>query len=126
MDITSIKYPGEGRGCFGVAIVNKFDEKEGVRLKPFNYTGRKVITEKALQVAIETEIKRVMPLKGVWRGEGYSYAQRYGETWEFEVRKEVSRTLCSINDIIDHVITESTKTYVGTARANDFLFFTMG
>lgn len=123
MDITSIKYPGEGRGCFGVAIVSKFDEKEGVRLKPFNYTGRKVITEKALQVAIEIEIKRVKPLKGIWKRQDYGYEERYGDTWATEVRKEVSRTLCSINDIIDHVITESTNAYIGTSRANNFFIF---
>jgi hypothetical protein len=111
IDVTSIKYPGECRGCFGVAIVSKFNEKEGARLKPFNYTGRKVVTEKALQVAIEIERKRVKPLKGIWKRQDYGYEERYGDTWATEVRKEVCRALCSINDIIDHVITESTNAY---------------
>jgi hypothetical protein len=31
-DITSIKYPGEGRGCFCVAVVTRDGVKEGVRL----------------------------------------------------------------------------------------------
>jgi hypothetical protein len=123
MDITSIKYPGEGRGCFGVAIVTRFGEKEGVRVKPFNYTGRKVITEKAFQLAVKLELGRVRPLKGCWKGVNYGYQERYVNTWEAEVRKEVSKTLCSINDIIDHVIKESTEVYVGTARAADFMIF---
>jgi hypothetical protein len=84
MDITSIKYPGEGRGCFGVAIVSRFGEKEGVRVKPFNYTGRKVITEKAFQLAVKIEFSRVRPLKGIWKGDNYGHQERYVGTWEAE------------------------------------------
>lgn len=35
-DITSMKYPGEGRGCVVVAIVCRDGKKERVRVKPFN------------------------------------------------------------------------------------------
>ena len=120
---TSIKYPGEGRGCFGVAIVTKEGISEGVRVVPFNYTGRKVVTEKAFQMAIDLELRRVLPLKNGWKTAGYGYKDRYGDRWEVEVRKEVNKVLCSVNDIIDHVITESTKIYAGTDRADTFFIF---
>jgi hypothetical protein len=106
--------------------VARFGEKEGVRVKPFNYTGRKVITEKAFQLAVKIEFRRVRPLKGIWKGDNYGYQERYVGTWEAEVRKEVIKTLCSINDITDHVIKESTDVYVGSARAADFLIFHAG
>jgi hypothetical protein len=129
---TSIKYPGEGRGCFAVAIVTKKimvngvlvnGVTEGVRLKPFNYTNRKVITEKAFQFAMNMEEKRVLPLGNEWKTPGYGYKDRYGDNWEIEVRKTVSKHLCSINDIIQHVITESVKAYANTDRAEDFFIF---
>ena len=45
-DITSVKYPGEARGCFGVGVIKRIignNQYEGVRAEPFNYTGRTVV-----------------------------------------------------------------------------------
>jgi hypothetical protein len=125
---TSVKYPEETRGCFGVCIVTKLDKdgvevKEGIRVKPFNYTGRKVVTELAFKFAMDMEKKRVLPFKGDWKGPNKGYEDRYPNTWEVELRKTVNKKLCSVNDLILHVITESTLVYAGTARADDFFIF---
>ena len=126
-DITSVKYPGEGRGCFGVAIVTNIiggSKSEGKRAAPFDYTGRTVVTDKAFKVAMEIETSRVLPLKGCWGSPGQGYKERYGEEhWEDEVRKTVNKSLCSIHSIIDHVISESIKLYAGTERALTFHIF---
>jgi hypothetical protein len=83
---TSIEYPGEGRGSFGVTILTKGITaedpegiKEGIRIVPFNYTNRKVVTDKTYQLAIEIELRRVLPLKNQWKTAGYGYHERYGE-----------------------------------------------
>ena len=122
-DITSIKYPGEGRGVFGVAVVVRGGVKQGVRATPFDYTGRKVISEKAFQVAMKIEVDRVLPLKGCWGEAGKGYKERFGDSWEDELRKEVNKKLCSIHDIIDHVISESRRVYQHTLHAEDFRIF---
>ena len=44
-DVKSVKYPGEGRGCCGVAIVTRDGVQKGVRATPLNYTNRKVVAE---------------------------------------------------------------------------------
>ena len=122
-DKTSIKYPGEGRGVFGVAVVVRNSIKEGVRATPFNYTGRKVISEKAFQVAMKIELDRVLPLKGCWGDVGKGYEDRFKDRWVVELRKEVNKKLCSIHDIIDHVISESERLYKNTLHAEDFRIF---
>ena len=122
-DRTSIKYPGEGRGCFGVAIVTRNGVKEGVRAVPFNYTGRKVISESAFQLVMNVEAARVLKLKGMWGGAVCGYKEKYGVHWEVMLRKSVDKTLCSIKDIVDHVITESERVYKFTLHGEDFRIF---
>ena len=50
-----------------------------MRLEPFNYTGKTVVGVKRFNEAVEAEMRRVLPLKGQWRGEGYGYPERYGD-----------------------------------------------
>ena len=122
-DRTSIKYPGEGRGCFGAAIVTRNGVKEGVRAVPFNYTGRKFISESAFQLAMNVEAARVLKLKGMWGEEECGYKEKYGVHWEVMLRKAVDKTLCSIKDIVDHVIAESERVYRFTLHGEDFRIF---
>jgi hypothetical protein len=121
---TSIKYPGEGRGCFGVCIrTDKDGKKEGMRAAPFNYTNRKVVGDKAFQVAIGLELERVKPLRNNWGRAGHGYEERYKENWRKEVEKKVKQSLCSIFDIIDHMIDEGNRIYEGTDREDDWIMF---
>jgi hypothetical protein len=121
---TSIKYPGEGRGCFGVCIrTDKDGKEEGIRAKPFNYTNRKVVGNKAFEIAIGLELERVKSLKNKWGKVGEGYEVRYKENWRKEVEKKVRKSLCSIFDIIDHMIDEGTRIYKGTNREDDWIMF---
>jgi hypothetical protein len=124
-DITSVKYPGEGRACCGVAVTTSPDGvSEGVRAKLFNYTGCKVVSDAAFQIAIQEEMRRVLPLKGVWRGPTFGYKERYGEDHYLdEVRKVVRKTLVSVHELIDHVISESRELFKGKNHQDTFLIF---
>jgi hypothetical protein len=55
--------------------------------------------------------------------EGYEHKDRYGENWETELKKTVDETLCSIHDIIDQFIIDSTNIFCVTKHANDFSIF---
>jgi hypothetical protein len=117
---TTVKYLGEARGCFGVAVVTHAmsGEKVGHRSRPFNYTCRKVITEKAFRVAMKVEKARVLNMKGIWKSGGYE--GRYGDNWEKELRAAVNDKLCSILDIIDYMIVSSTAIYAGSTLWTTF------
>jgi hypothetical protein len=121
---TSIKYPGEGRGCFGVCIrTDKDGKEEGIRTVPFNYNDRKVIGNKAFEVAIDIELERVKPLKNDWGKHGQGYEERYKENWRIEVEAKVRETLCNIYYFIDHTIAEGNRIYKGTDREDDWIMF---
>ena len=54
---------------------------------------------------------------------GYGYQEKYGVNWEVMLRKTVDKTLCSIKDIVDYVITESERVYRNTLHGEDFRIF---
>jgi len=53
-----MKYTDEVRFCFGVALVNDV----GVRLEPFEYTGRKVVLHSKFEKLVKDEVQRVKAL----------------------------------------------------------------
>ena len=77
--MTTVKFPGEARGCFGACMRTKLDgTKEGVTLEPFQYTGTMVVGNAKFDKAVAAEMRRVLPLAGVWRRPGFGYNERYG------------------------------------------------
>ena len=65
--ITTVKYPGEARGCFGVALRRKeVGTIEGLRLNPFNYTGQKVVGVKTFQNLQKVEREKVKLSNDCW------------------------------------------------------------
>ena len=77
--VTTVKFPGEARGCFGACMRTKLDgTKEGVTLEPFQYTGTMVVGNAKFDKAVAAEMRRVLPLAGVWRRPGFGYNERYG------------------------------------------------
>ena len=59
LDVTVGKFEDEARGCFGVMM-----KEVGVKLKPFNYTGRKVLGPTSYWEEVSKELKRVDELTG--------------------------------------------------------------
>ena len=57
-----VKYAKQVRFSFGVALREEDGKEVGVRLKPFNYTGRNILTKTKHQVRINAEIRRVKKL----------------------------------------------------------------
>jgi hypothetical protein len=63
---TAIKFPEEGRGCFGYAMVERGDgTQEGVKAEPYDYTGKWVVGVKQWEEMKEAELQRVKKLGGV-------------------------------------------------------------
>ena len=61
MPRTSVKYPGEARGCFGVAVRTNAEDgtKVGIKCKPFNYTNRTVCSISEYREQLEKEKQRM-------------------------------------------------------------------
>ena len=60
----TFKYPKEGRFCLGVAAVKMPDGTvEGRRANVYDYTGKTLVSMKAWEDKISTEIKRIKKLK---------------------------------------------------------------
>lgn len=59
---------------------------EGIRLKPFTYTGRLVVGVKAYIAALQAQRLEVKPLKGVWVLIGDGYEEGYKERWQVELK----------------------------------------
>ena len=123
MPKTNVKYPGEARGSFGVAIRTIDGIKEGVCCQPFNYTDRTVCSIEDYDAALKAEYNRVLPLKGKWLKDKIGYFEIYGENWMKELKSQVDKKLCCISDLMDHVVSESKAVYAGTDKVDSFLIF---
>eukprot|EP00732_Lithocolla_globosa_P000605 Lithocolla_globosa_v1_NODE_207_length_5169_cov_7.885329.p5 type:complete len:135 gc:universal NODE_207_length_5169_cov_7.885329:1510-1914(+) len=130
MPKTTVKYPGEARGAFGVAVVKSHGNLKGVRAAPFFYSEKKILGIPAYKKAEKAELARVKELKGQWGKPGDGYEARFGTElvdnvtiWESELKKKMNgplKTIC-ITDVIDHIICESKKIYAG--KFFHFFFF---
>ena len=136
---TSVKYPTEGRGCFGVAMRKKLDgTMEGVKCTPYNYTGKTVrsipdfqkdheeMRDKDAEGEIPTKTGRVSIWKGGYPGRAQNpkeYDIFGDDRWKDEVLKAISNTKCSVKDMIDHIISESKKVYEGTPQEHTFFIY---
>lgn len=141
MPNTSMKYPGEARGLFGVAMIKNADDSyTGKKAEPFNYTGCQVISMAQYEAECEAEMQRVRALKtkvSLYAGmspaylytpvacsQKWDYKTKYPGTWQEELRRKL-RTLkrISVRELIDHVLAQSTAMYAGTALADKFIVF---
>jgi len=136
---TSVKYPGQACGSFGVCLDDSSGELEGIRLTPFDYTGKKVVGDKAYSLAMDIELNRVKKLKGQWGAPGAGYYERWSASKfesvpypgfdepipraEAELRAIVDRKLCHVNRLIDHCFTETEKQYKGTKYEDSWMLY---
>jgi len=145
MDTTSVKYPDEARGAFGCCIRtdSQTGVREGVRLPVFNYTGQWLHGIKRWNEEFEKERKRVldMPRKFGGKGKGYEDVPGAGAIqqgtgnplldgkplWHTKIHEVLttrSQSACRcVTELIDHMVIESKKAYVGTDREGDFLIY---
>jgi hypothetical protein len=127
---TSVKYPKEARGAFGVAMRKLADGSyEGVKCEPFWYTEKTLLSIKDFKKHLEHErldklaqgkIKTPKGKDSVWKG---GYEQRYGDRWREKLEENVKKTKASVKDLIDHIIEESVKVYAGTPMEHCFLIY---
>ena len=142
---TTVKYPDEARGCFGCCIrTNRIgDEKEGVRLPVFNYTGQWLYGIKRWDEEFEAERKRVIGMPGKFGGKGKGYedapdalviqtgtnnalldGKPMWHTAIYNVLTTRSKGRCRcVTELIDHMIRETAAAYKGTEREADFLIY---
>ena len=123
MPTTSVKFPAEARGIFGVTLVRKEGSLVGVRAPPYEYTEKNVVGPKKFNKLIEAEKQRVMTLKGIWRGGG-GYEKKHGDNWRSEVINKVKTDghIC-VTELMNHAINESIRIYENTEYANTFKIF---
>ena len=126
--VTTVKFPGEARGAFGVAMRKKADNPEameGIRCAPFFYTGKKIVGLNEYQLVRDAEQASVRTKKGQWGKEGAGYKERYGDEWEAALDKKCQSSLKTvpITVLIDHIIEESKKVYAGTEAEDRFLIY---
>ena len=132
------KFMGECRGAFGVMQKVVDGELVGERMRPFDYTNKKVVGPVAFQKAFDAEVSRVNNLKTTgttqspyWkdRGEdkvGGAYEARYGNRWRDEVKAYLGRgsgAICNVCDIMDHVVEEGNRLFAGTPFADCWLIY---
>jgi len=134
-----MKYTKEGRGAFGVAIVNG----KGIKCIPWNYSETMVQSIPKWREALKAEMND-KKLKGLiptptgndncwcYKGEyGYEaraknpiYKEKFGDDrWKLEVEKAISGTKSNVKDLIDHINAESKRIYEGTAEVDTFLIY---
>lgn len=124
MPNTTMKFPGEARGLFGVAMVKKEDGNYvGKRAEPFNYTGCKIVSFKDYEAACQACMDHVRKLKS----RPWDYEKKYGAgtpalaaALRLAVRQ---KKMVSVKELIDHCISQSIAMFAGTAHANDFFIF---
>ena len=120
----------ECRGLFGVMMKQDAQgNKHGYRMKPFNYTGKKVIGPVRFEKMFWTEVNRVNNLKTTgtsqsvyWkeRGEGLeggAYQVKYGRHWKNKVADQLGKgsdAVCNVTDLMDHAIAEGRRLFSGT------------
>jgi len=127
---TTLKYEQEARGSFGVAVLkNKDGTYKGVRCEPFNYSGKEVVSIPKYSQLKNNELaeklhegEKLTPTgkRSVWKG---GYKERYGDSWEYQLEREINKKVCVVTKLIDHIIFESKLVYQGTPRENDFLIY---
>ena len=111
---TSMKYPGEARGLFGVAKVRKADGSYvGVKAEPFNYTGMQVVGIAQFKRECEAEKLRAASLPV--RPHIYTDA-------ELIAKMRSLKRIC-ITELIDHAITQSDAIYAGTEWELTYMLF---
>ena len=124
---------------FGVMMKEDADgNKHGYRMKPFNYTGKKVIGPVRYEKMFWAEVNRVNNLKTTgtpqskyWkaRGEGLeggAYQAKYRRHWKKKVKEQLGKgsdAVCNVTDLMDWAIAEGKRLFRGTPYEKTFWIY---
>ena len=145
------KFEDECRGLFGVCMLPKSERglpvPDGVgpedpeyytgdRMQPFNYTGCMVVGGAAWGAACKAKFLHITETAtfgqpgSVWKNGGDTtwennpFLNRYGDTWEAELRKTMrSAKKIWVNDLIAHTVSEGNRLYKGTPWENSWVMY---
>ena len=105
------------------------------RMRPFNYTGCKVVGGKAWNTECKSKFLYITELptfgkSGVWKTGGDTtwennpFKNRYPDTWEKELRKTMrSSKIVWANDLVAHTVAEGNRIYKGTKWADTWVMY---
>ena len=125
---------GECRGLFGVMM----KDGRGFRMRPFNYTGQKVIGPVKFDKLFWAEVNRVNNLKSTgtscskyWKRRGAdlpggAYQAKYGRNWKVKVKEQLgkgSNAVCSVADLMDHAISEGNRLFKHTPYERTWVMY---
>jgi len=134
-EVTQPKFDQEARFAFGVMMkrVDGGRRLSGVKMEPYEYTGKKMLGVAEWEKAVYKELERVEDLKGgVWArvpsgidpatGEfidGGRYYRLYGDEWMARVEDKLA-TVC-VTRLIDHIIVEMDKAFADTPYKDTYV-----
>ena len=114
----SMKFPGEGRILFGGCMIKESDGTvKGVKLRPFDYTNRTLVTvadfdrkknEMFNNVKLSNNEKTPGGRDKKWKG---GYEVRYPDNHEEHLLRDMNLKFCSAKEIIDHMLAEVKRIY---------------
>jgi hypothetical protein len=145
------KFEDECRGLFGVCMLPKYETDQqppvgateddpsyyqGQRMKPFNYTGCKVVGGAAWARNVKSKFLHITELATfgkpgtIWATGGDTswennpFKRRYGDSWEVELRKTMrSAKVVWINDLVAHTVSEGNRIYKGTTWEKPWVIY---
>ena len=129
------KYDQEARFAFGVMMmhVDGGRSEVGVRLRPFEYTGKKMLGLTAYEKEVKAEVKKTADKKGVWANvnptaeqlldarylEGGRYFLKFGAGWRDKVDDHL-KIVC-VTRLIDHIIAVCDEAFRGTPYSDTYV-----
>jgi hypothetical protein len=124
------KYTKEARGCYGVACPTSTvdGETKPQFMETFDYTQKTLRSKKMFDAILKTEknYRRGSTYKGWSPFKGKNpYKERYGDKeWEAKLLDAPKvRPNKSIEHLMDHIISEGTRIFSGTKRADTWMIY---
>jgi len=124
------KYPDEARAAYGCATPTVEGKKTGVMMKPFDYTGKKLVSYKQWKALYKKELKRPKKLKsGPWfryRNEAHPYKARFPDDWEQKILTldgSILKKYGAVHKLVDHIIAEGNRIFANTNRKDTWMIY---
>ena len=135
---TVAKFMKECRGLFGVMMREEGGRLVGDRMRPFDYTLKKVVGPAKYRKKFWEEVRRVHTLKTTgttrsahWKdaGDGLAggpYEAKFGRDWKMHVRSKIEsgpNAVCNVTDLMDHAIEEGNRLFANTPFKDTWVMY---